>query len=108
MENFTEEQLAEIAELNLEATETTEASAKVSAFRLKLAIRGAKAAAFAVAVMTLLFRMDPRSSLGKATGNALKSFEVFSSELEREIAAAKAAAQAAQAAQADPPPADAA
>ena len=101
MVQFTQEQQEEFASLNQEAVETTEASAKVAGFRLKLAVRGAEAAAFAVAIMTLLFRMDPRSSLGKATGNALRSFEAFSVELEREIAAAQSAASTASATEAE-------
>ena len=90
MTNLTPAETKELKALTTEANETAEASKRVAGFRLKLALRGAQAAAFAVAIMKTLYEIDPRSSLGKATGQALKSFENFTNELNREVAAAEA------------------
>jgi len=90
--NMTKSEIKELAELNAEAEATIEATKQVAGVRLKLALRGAKAATFAVSIMTLLFKMDPRSSLGKATGRALTAFEAFQNELKKEIDAASESA----------------
>ena len=97
-QQLTPEQLAalspedkkELEALTTEATETATAIAAASAYRLKLALAGAKAASYAVILFNLLVKIDGRSALGKATANALASFNVVGLELDKEIAAAKA------------------
>lgn len=91
--NMTSAEVKELKALNAEAEATIEATKQVAGVRLKLALRGAKAATFAVSIMTLLFKMDPRSSLGKSTGRALTAFEAFQNELKKEIDAAKSTAE---------------
>ena len=95
--SLTKDDQAELTALSQEANENVQAIAQTSAFRLKLALAGARAATYAVILMNLLVKLDGRSALGKATANALAAFALFSDELNKEIEAAKQAAAAQEA-----------